>query len=121
MIAKLILIATAGAVCLYIFLRGVLDFYTEAYGTLLLSPTIYIRLAPAPLDEWLLRACVSFKGFDLLICAAPVVLFGVALLLAQRAFQRQSVPLAVLASLIVCTIFTVYHSVKHLGFTVVSY
>lgn len=120
MISKLILVATAGAVCIYIFLRGVMDFYTEAFGTLLLSPTIYIRLAPSPLSELLLRMCTTVKGFDLMLCGIPVAMFVAALIAGYFAHERRSIPLALISSLLVSSIFIVYHSVKHLGFTVAS-
>ena len=120
MIAKLILVATAGAICLYIFLRGVQEFYIEAFGTWLLSPLIYIRLSPAPLSDWLVRMCAHFRGFDLLLCSIPVLIFLASLTAGFFAHQKRSVALAVVSSLLMTTIFVVYHSVKHLGFSVVD-
>ncbi|HEY5792881.1 MAG TPA: hypothetical protein VIS74_06245, partial [Chthoniobacterales bacterium] len=57
MLPNFILATTSAAVFVYILGQGGERFYTEAWGTLLLSPLIWIRLAPPPLNEWILRAC----------------------------------------------------------------
>lgn len=118
MAAKLVLIATLAGVVLYVFIQGAEKFYVESMGTLVLSPLIYIRLAPAPIHDWLLRA--SNPAVCLALCLVPVGMLLGAVGCGISAYRRNSLPLALAAFSTTAVIFGVYHAVKHLGFTVVQ-
>jgi len=105
----------------YVIWQGLDRFFVESYGTLLLSPLIYIRLLPAPFSEQLLRAANASEWLNWLILAIPLGMLLAALLLSVRAFFVRSLLSALVATLLVTLVFGVYHSVKHMGLTVVYY
>jgi len=116
MTPHLILATTFLAVGTYIFGQGWERFYYESWGTLILLPIICTRLAPPPLNEWVVWFCLH--GGDWVISAIPLFLFLGAAVASGFAFQRRSLPLALLASLLLGTLFVTYHLVKHLGLRV---
>lgn len=105
------------AVTAYVMWRGPERFYYESYGTWILSPVIYVRLLPPPLNTWLLTAMHQFPVLVHLVCAAPVALLGLSLGCSVRAIRRDSVGFAVLAFALTLTVFAVYHWLQPFGLT----
>ena len=52
---------TAMAILTYIFWKGPERFYYESFGTWIVSPGIYVRLLPVPLNEWLLTGFARYS------------------------------------------------------------
>ncbi|MFV0338321.1 MAG: hypothetical protein ACK5LK_08795 [Chthoniobacterales bacterium] len=104
----------------YVFSQGVDRFFTEAYGTLLLSPTIYLRILPESVSNVLLPFFASSNLLCLALCAVPMGMLVLAVWLSVFAFKNRSMPSALLSLFLIVLVFGVYHSVKHLGFSVVS-
>jgi hypothetical protein len=115
---NLVILLNPAFVASYIFWQGFEKFLIESYGTLILSPLIYIRLAPEPWSIYLLKASASSEWFCLFLCGIPLLMISGAAALLVRAFIHQCMTAALVAMLLVVMVFSVYHSVKHLGFTV---
>jgi len=117
--ARLLLLASALGMGVYVLWQGVEKFCWEAFGTLIISPVIYVRICPQPFKYWLVSAVNDWPVVGFLLCLAPVAMTVLALGLAARACWKGSLPFAVTSCLLMLTIFAVYHSVKHMGIQLV--
>lgn len=121
-LARPLLFANMVGIWIYIFLwQGAQRFYFESFGTWVISPVIYTRLCPMPYKHSLLRALNAEPVLCDLLCAVPVGMFVVACALGVVAYRRRSFPFALSACLVMSAIFMTYHSVKHMGMTLVLY
>jgi len=115
MSARLLLLANALGMGVYILWQGVEKFCWEAFGTWIISPVIYVRICPMPFKYWLVSAVNDWAIVGFLLCLVPVAMAVVSLGLGARACWKGSLPVAIAACFLMTTIFIVYHSVKHLG------
>jgi hypothetical protein len=115
-----ILGATLFIVGFYVMGYGLERFYYEALGTWILSPLIYVKISPAPLDHWLLYAFNDSPLLCRLACAVPIALLAVALFLACHSLRRNSLPAACACFLLVLAVFSVFHSLQRFGLSYVA-
>lgn len=108
-------------VLLYVCWRGPERFWVESFGTWLLSPSIYVRILPQPLSNWLLTSLVRGSITGHLLYLAPIFLFVVAFLCAALSMWKNSLSPALVSLGIVTTIFVVYHFVQPLGISCVYF
>ncbi len=121
MYARLLIIANVLALGVYVFFQGFYRFYMESFGTWMLSPLILLRLSPTPMKQWFLHMNAKLPVFSDLICIVPIVMIVTALVLATWSSRKGSLPGAIVACTLLTTVFVVYHSVKHLGMSLVLY
>lgn len=115
----LIVALTALSVAIYVLLVGPEAFYYESLGTLMLSPIIYVRILPAPLNEYLLYALAANPTGSLLLCLVPVLLLLLSVIAAINALRKRSVRAAVLCFTLCAVVFCTYHWVRPMGMTYV--
>lgn len=119
-LARPLLFANMACIWIYIVLwQGANRFYVESFSTWVISPLIYTRLCPEAYKYSLLKALNTQPAVGYLMCAIPVGMFAVACALGVVAYRRRSFPFALSACLVMSTIFVTYHSVKHMGMTLV--
>ncbi len=106
---------------LYVLLIGPERFYYESWGTWIMSPVIYTRISPYPLNEWLLREFVHGHAITWTSLAAPVLILFLAAVLALVSIGKNSIPAALSSVALVAIVFTVYHFLQPLGMTYVQY
>jgi hypothetical protein len=119
--ARRIIAAVAILVAGYILWRGPVRFSVEAFGTLLFSPVICVRLLPEPLNHWLLRLIASVPMTSDILCLVPVLLLSFAMAFAIVSVCLNSLRFALGSALLTVTVFGVYHFVQPLGITLVQY
>ncbi len=112
---------TGAAVTLYIFYIGPERFAFESFGTWILSPLIYVRLLPDPLNHWLVTAMLSHPLIGHAFCVVPIAMLVAALVLAVHAVRRNSLPSAYVSLALAVTVFSVYHLVQPMGITFIAY
>ncbi len=105
----------------YVLTIGPERFYYESWGTWILSPIIYTRLAPSPLDEWLLRGFCNGPLLTWISCGIPVAMLFVSFPLALVAIAKNSLLLAFVALSLVALVFGVYHFIQPMGITYVLF
>jgi len=108
-------------VILYIFWRGPERFCVESFGTWLISPGIYVRLLPEPINHWLLVGLVKQSWIGALLCIAPIFLLVVAAMAGVRSLYKNSMPYALACLGLVSTVFSVYHYVQPLGISLIYF
>lgn len=119
MAARLLLIANALMIGIYICWQGIGKFFDESFFTWVISPVIYGRLCPLPLKPWYFGMATGYPLVaDIILCGIPVLMFVLALAFGFIAARKGSLRLAVVACLLMTTIFATYHSVKHMGIKV---
>lgn len=106
---------------LYVLIIGPERFYYESWGTWIMSPVIYTRISPYPLNEWLLREFVHGYAVTWTSLAAPVLILFLAAVLALISIGKNSIPAALSSVALVAIVFTVYHFLQPLGMTYVQY
>jgi hypothetical protein len=115
-LARPLIYANLAGIWLYIVVwQGAERFFIESFSTWVISPVIYTRICPDAFRPSLLHALVHQPGLQDILCAVPVAMFLVASVLGVIAFRRRSFSVAVVACLMMSTIFVVYHSLKHMG------
>ncbi len=120
--ARPLILANLAAIWIYVVLwQGAQRFYVESFGTWVISPLIYARICPVPWKDGMVRALNSQPVLGYLMCAVPIAMALVACGLGVLAFRRRSFPVALVACLLMSSIFVVYHSVKHMGMTLEWY
>lgn len=112
---------TAIATFLYVLIIGVERFCIESWGTLILSPLIYTRLLPAPLDTVLRKLLITEPTASFLLQVAPVALLVLALAAAAVALRRNSLSLALVSSALVASVFGVYHFLQPMGMSLILF
>ncbi len=116
-----VLAFTAACVLAYLLWRGPERFYYESFGTLIVSPAIYTRILPAPLNQWLLRLLIDHSSLAYVLYAIPVGMLLLAFAAGIHAVRRNSVPLALAAFVFVAVVFGTYHWLQPLGISLVLY
>ena len=115
-LARPLIYVNLAAIWLYIVVwQGAERFFIESFGTWVISPVIYTRICPDAFRPSLLYALVHQPYLGDVLCAVPVAMAIVASVLGFIAFRRRSFSFAVVACLLMSTIFVVYHSLKHIG------
>lgn len=121
-LARPLIYANLAGIWAYIVLwQGAQRFFLESFGTWIISPVIYTRICPDFFRAPLTHALAQQPMLGHLLCIVPVAMFVVAVGFGFVAFRRRSFPVAVIACLLMSSIFVVYHSVKHLGIQVIYY
>ncbi len=115
---RLMVLAIPVLVTAYVLAVGPDEFYYESLGTLILSPIIYLRFVPASVALPAGRFLLEHPWSALVLCAIPVVMLVVAVLLGIFAYRKNSLLLSSLALLLTLVVFTTYHYLQPLGFTV---
>jgi hypothetical protein len=120
--ARPLLLANLVGIWAYVALwQGGQRFFYESCGTLIISPIIYTRICPAGCREPLIRAFAGSQILTWVVTAVPVAMILVALGFGFVAFRKKSFPTAVVACVLISSVFVVYHSVKHLGMVLELY
>lgn len=117
---RIVILGALFAVCAYVIGVGPTVFWIESFGTLMLSPAIYVTIAPPWLAHPLARTLCAYPILHLVICGLPVAMLLGGVALGTVGFRRNSLALALLASLLVTTVFAVYHFVQPMGFRVLN-
>lgn len=104
----------------YVLTVGPERFYYESWGTWILSPTIYTRVAPSPLKEWLLRGFVNGQLLTAIAIAIPVIMLFGSNVLAVIAIACNSLATACCSLGLMGTLLGVYHVLQPLGLTYVG-
>jgi hypothetical protein len=121
-LARPLIFANLAGIFGYIVLwTGAERFLFESFGTWVMSPVIYTRVCPELFRAPLIHALAHQPILGHLLCAIPVVMFFVAVAYGIVAYKRRSLLVALLACVLMSSIFVVYHSVKHMGMQVVYY
>lgn len=117
---QMLVLAIPVAIAAYVFAVGADEFYHESFGTLILSPLIYLRFCPdsvaLPVGRFMLDHPWSVHA----VCGFPVALLLAAAVLGFLGFRRNSLPLSLLALLITAAVFCTYHFLQPLGFSVLA-
>jgi hypothetical protein len=109
------------AIVTYVLWRGPERFYYESLGTWVISPSIYVRVLPVPLNEWLLGGMRSFPLLSGVLCVAPLVMLSLSFAFALSSMWKESLVHAFLSLGLAATVFSVYHFVQPLGITLIRY
>ena len=118
-LARPLIYVNLAGIWLYIVVwQGAERFFVESFGTWVISPVIYTRICPDAFRPSLLQALVRQPYLSDVLCAVPVAMAIIASVLGIVAYRRRSFSFAVVACLLMSTIFVVYHSLKHLGMRV---
>jgi hypothetical protein len=112
---------TVAAIVTYVLWRGPERFYYESLGTWVVSPSIYVRVLPIPLNEWLLAGIRIVPVLSGLLCIAPLVMLALSFALALSSIWKGSLLHAFLSLGLAATVFSVYHFVQPLGITLIRY
>lgn len=115
--AKRIVLLNFFAISGYIIWVGPERFSIESFGTLMLSPVVYSRLLPPPLNSWLLYCLFYFPVLTYIICIVPIILLAASIVIAAFSILKKSVFAALLSVLITTVVFGVYHCVQPFGFS----
>ncbi|MGA7881182.1 MAG: hypothetical protein WCD63_09985 [Terrimicrobiaceae bacterium] len=112
---------TVAAIATYVLWRGPERFYYESLGTWVVSPSIYVRVLPVPLNEWLLGGIRNFPFLSGILCIAPLVMLMLSFALALSSIWKESLVHAFLSFGLAGAVFSVYHFVQPLGITLIRY
>jgi hypothetical protein len=112
---------TSVAVAIYVLWQGPERFYYEALGTWIISPGIYVRVLPFPLNEWLLTGIRTYSFLPGILCIAPVAMLSLSFGLALSSIWKPSLAHAFLSSGLAAAVFSVYHYVQPFGITLIRY
>lgn len=102
----------------YVSWVGPEKFYYESVGTLILSPLIYLRFCPTGLALSAGRFLLDHSWAVFVLCGIPVALLVVAGTLGVIGYRRNSLLLSAVALALTLVVFTTYHWLQPLGFTV---
>jgi hypothetical protein len=112
---------TATAILIYVFWQGPERFYYESFGTWIVSPGIYVRLLPFPLNEWLLIGMRHVPLLASVLHLAPLVMLALSFALALYSIWNKTVVHALISLALVAAVFSVYHCLQPLGITLIRY
>jgi hypothetical protein len=112
---------TATAILIYVFWQGPERFYYESFGTWIVSPGIYVRLLPFPLNEWLLIGMRHAPLLASVLHLAPLAMLALSCALAMYSIWNQTVVHALISLALVAAVFSVYHFIQPLGITLIRY
>jgi hypothetical protein len=112
---------TATAILIYVFWKGPERFYYEAFGTWIISPSIYVRILPFPLNQWLLSGIRNFPLLPAVLCMAPLLMLSLSFAFAIYSIWQKSLPHAFISLALATTVFSVYHWVQPFGITLIRY
>lgn len=112
---------TLAAIVAYVLWRGPERFYYESLGTWVVSPSIYVRVLPTPLNEWLLRGIQNFPILSGVLCVAPLAMLSLSFAFALSSMWKESLAHAFLSLGLAAAVFSVYHFVQPLGITLIRY
>jgi len=115
---RLLVLAIPVLITAYVLAVGPTDFYYESFGTLLLSPVIYLRFLPASISHAAGRFLLDHSWAGLVLCGIPVAMLLVAAIFWFLAYRKNSLLLSSFALLLALVVFTTYHFLQPLGFTV---
>ena len=107
--------------CFYVLMIGPERFYYESWGTWIMSPVIYTRISPYPLNLWLVRGFLTGNALTCAVLAAPIVILLVSAVLAWVAIAKNSIIFAFSSVALAVFVFTVYHFLQPLGISYVSF
>lgn len=110
---------TGATVFFYIHLTGPEVFYLESVGTLILSPLIYFRFLPAPMDVFYMRALGNSLLLQNLLCILPLAVIGISSLAGLISLKNRSLGLALVCMFGVGSVFSLYHFLQPYGFTAI--
>jgi len=103
----------------YLLWIGPEKFYYESFGTWIMSPLIYVRILPVPLNHVLLHALHDSPWLTYLLYAAPVLLMLIAFGVALTSIRKQSVASAFGALALMTLVLGVYHFLQPMGITLI--
>jgi hypothetical protein len=112
---------TVAAIVAYVLWRGPERFYYESLGTWVVSPSIYVRVLPNPINEWLLTGIRSVPLLSGVLCIAPMMMLSLSFAFALSSMWKQSLLHAFLSLGLAAAVFSVYHFVQPLGITLIRY
>lgn len=115
---KLLVLAIPALVAAYISVIGPDRFYHESFGTLILSPLIYLRFLPTSLGHPVGRFLLDHPAALHILCGIPVAILLASASLGVFAFRNNSLLLSSVALLLALMVFATYHFLQPLGFTV---
>ncbi|MBE2179269.1 MAG: hypothetical protein IAE97_02245 [Chthoniobacterales bacterium] len=115
---KLLVLAIPVSAASYILAIGPVRFYYESFGTLILSPIIYLRLLPTSLAHPVGRFLLDHPAALHILCGIPVAILLASASLGIFAFRKNSLLLSSIALLLALMVFTTYHFLQPLGLTV---
>ena len=108
---------TNGSVLLFILWIGPERFYYESFGTWILSPFIYTKFLPVPLDHWLILGLGRFPLLSHVLCAIPALMLFASVIAATISIRTRSQILAYTSSALITLVFGVYYYLQPLGMT----
>jgi hypothetical protein len=112
---------TATAILIYVFSQGPERFYYESFGTWIISPVIYVRLLPFPLNEWLLAGINHVPLLASALHLIPLAMLSLSFALAMYSIWNKTVVHALISLALAATVFSVYHLIQPLGITLIRY
>lgn len=115
---QLLVLAIPVLVTAYVLSVGPDEFYYESYGTLILSPIIYLRFVPASVALPAGRFLLEHPWATVALCGIPVALLLAAAVFGVLALRKNSLLLSSLALILTLAVFATYHFLQPFGFTV---
>jgi hypothetical protein len=112
---------TAMAILTYILWRGPERFCYESFGTLIVSPVIYVRLLPFPLNEWLLTALRHMPVLASALHVAPLAILALSFALSLYSIWNKTVVHAFISLVLVAAVFSAYHFLQPFGIELIHY
>jgi hypothetical protein len=116
-----VVVFTAMAILTYILWQGPERFYYESFGTWIVSPGIYVRLLPSPLNEWLLRALRHIPLLASALHLAPVALLALSFALSLYSIWNKTILHAFISLALATAVFSAYHFLQPFGITLIHY
>lgn len=112
---------TAMAILTYILWRGPERFCYESFGTLIVSPVIYVRLLPFPLNEWLLTALRHIPVLASALHVAPLAILALSFALSLYSIWNKTVVHAFISLGLAAAVFSAYHFLQPFGIKLIHY
>ena len=112
---------TVTAILSYILWKGPERFCYESFGTWIVSPGIYVRLLPFPLNEWLLTALRHMPLLASALHLVPVALLSLSFALSLYAIWNKTVVHAFISLGLAVAVFSAYHFLQPFGIELVIY
>lgn len=112
---------TAMAILTYIFWKGPERFYYESFGTWIVSPGIYVRLLPVPLNQWLLTGLRDIPLLASALHLVPLALLSLSFALSLYSIWNKTVVHAFISLGLAAAVFSAYHFLQPFGITLIHY
>lgn len=116
---RLLVSLTVLFVALYVLWRGPERFCIESFGTWVISPGIYVRLLPEPVNQWLLLGLLKQSWIGIILYIVPVFLLITALMAGVWSVYKNSILGGIACSGLIATVFSVYHFVQPMGISLI--